>query len=58
MEFTKKGEWNKKETFVEMASTQTRFNEFAEDQDVLILLSDTYDKELFEMFFESIKERL
>lgn len=54
----KNGTWDKKETFVEMASTQTRFNEFAEDQDVLVLLSDTYDKELFEMFFDAVKERL
>lgn len=54
----KNGDWVKKETFTSMGSTQTRFNEFAEEQNMLVLLSDIYDEELFSSFFEAIKERL
>lgn len=54
----KNGSWVKKETFVQTKSVQTRFNEFAEDNNVLVLMSDTYNEELFTAFFEAVKERL
>ena len=53
-----RNKWTKRESFTDNPTIQARFNEYAKSQNVLVLLSNTYDEELYNSFFAAINERI
>lgn len=61
LDFLPLGTYNaltKKKYFTSEPAVITRFNEYASTNDVLILMHNTYEEEMYSSFFDAIKARL